>query len=158
MDIMVLFFISFLMGLLAFSLIAKWYVWPYLQSQSREDALIPLLLLHTFRYIGLSFLIPTVVTAQISIHFAYSAGYGDLLAALLAFVAIAALRMRWSIAMLIVWVFNIVGVLDFLNAFYLGLTAGTPADLGAAYYIPIVIVPALLVAHYLIFALLLKKD
>jgi len=44
------------------------------------------------------------------------AAIGDLLAALLAFLGILALRREWRIAIPLVWVFNVEGPLDFLNA------------------------------------------
>ena len=46
------------------------------------------------------------------------AAYGDLLAALLALLAIAALRMAWAGAIPLVWLFNVEGTLDLVNAFY----------------------------------------
>jgi hypothetical protein len=62
----------------------------------------------------------------------------------------------WAIA--IVWVFNIWGTLDLLHAIYQGQIAVgiAPGSLGAAFYIPTVVVPALLVTHALIFWLLLR--
>ena len=55
--------LSILMALTAYGLIAKWYVMPTLGSLPRARALVPLLLFHSFRFIGLAFLIPGV-TAQ----------------------------------------------------------------------------------------------
>ena len=34
------------------------YLWPALRSQSRTNALRPILLLHSFRFVGLAFLVP----------------------------------------------------------------------------------------------------
>jgi hypothetical protein len=84
-----------------------------------------------------------------------AAAYGDLLAALLALGAIAALRAGWTIAIPLVWVFNLVGALDLINALFQGLRHNV--QLGAAYYIPTVAVPALLVTHAMIFAMLLTR-
>jgi hypothetical protein len=88
--------------------------------------------------------------------FAVPAAYGDLLAALLALLlAIAALRMEWPLAIALVWVFNTVGLLDLVNAFYQGLR--NDVQLGAAYYIPTFVVPALLVTHAMIFGMLIRR-
>ena len=58
--------------------------------------------------------------------------------------------------MTLVWLFNIEGTVDLLNAIYLGLATGiTSYQLGAAWFIPTVYVPALLVTHALIFVLLI---
>jgi hypothetical protein len=57
------------------------------------------------------------------------------------------------------WLFNLWGTVDLLNAYILGIALDTePGLFGAAYFIPAVIVPPLLVGHGLIFAVLLRKD
>ena len=69
----------------------------------------------------------------------------------------AALSWRWSVAIPIVWIFNIWGTLDLLNAYYMGVTQiGNPGLFGAGIYIPALYVPLLLVSHVLIFMLLLR--
>jgi hypothetical protein len=52
------------------------------------------------------------------------------------------------------------GTIDFLLAIYEGnlVTHLDPGALGAAFYIPTVVVPPLLVAHVMSFWLLLTKD
>ena len=60
----------------------------------------------------------------------------------------------WSAAILIVWIFNIEGTLDLLNAVTQGLRYTQDGQLAATYFIPAVIVPALLVSHVMLFILL----
>jgi hypothetical protein len=148
--------LSIAMGLVSYGLIAKWYLIPHLRPKRLDEALIPLLLFHSFRYVGLAFLIPGVTTAPLDPAFAKPAAYGDLLAALLALLAIFTLRRGLRGALVLVWVFNIEGFLDLLNALYRGFRLTPDGDLGATYFIPAVIVPALLVTHVLIFWLLLS--
>ncbi len=148
--------LSLVLGLISYSLIASWYVMPALKSLPRAQALKPLLLFHTFRYIGLAFLVPGVAAETLDPSFANPAAYGDLLAAVLALIALVALHFKWVIAIPLVWIFNIEGFLDLINALFQGLRSD--AQLGAAYFIPAVIVPALLVTHFMIFKLLLQKD
>jgi hypothetical protein len=150
--------LSIIMGLLVFGLIAKWYVMPQLSSMSRSAALIPLLLLHSFRYTGMAFLIPGVTWKALDPRFAIPAAYGDLLAAVLALIAIAALRLGWGAAIALVWIFNIVGSIDLINALFQGFQHTPNGHLGSTYFIPAVIVPALLVTHFMIFVLLLKRS
>ena len=83
-------FLSVVMALTAYSLIGKWYVMPILRSLPRPRALEPLLLLHSFRFVGLAFLIPGVTSQPLDARFANPTAYGDLLAALLALLAILA--------------------------------------------------------------------
>ena len=108
--------VSIAIGMLTYGLIARWYVMPALANLSRHDALIPLVLPHAFRYIGLAFLIPGVVSPDVTHDFAVPAAYGDLLASVLALLAAVALKFRWSIAIPAVWIFNLEGSLDALYA------------------------------------------
>ncbi len=159
MKTVALFGLSVLMSFLAFGIVTKLYILPQLRAMRREEAILPLVVPHTFRFVGLSFLIPGVVSPSLPSGFAVPAAYGDLIAAILAVVATFALSVRatWTIAM--VWAFNLWGALDLLNAFYQGLIGVRvrPGSLGAAFYIPTVVVPALLITHGLIFWLLLRR-
>ena len=78
------------------------------------------------------------------------------MAALLALLSIVALRSRWRAALSIVWLFNIVGTLDFANAYYQGYQSKVPLLLGSAWYLPTFLVPALIVAHVMMFRMLMK--
>lgn len=147
-------------GFVAWGVFAAQYIWPAISRRERAEALRPVLVLHAFRYIGLAVLVPGVVSAELSASaFARDLAYGDLLAATLALIALAALRTRWS--GLLVWIFNLVGTADLLNAFYQGSRISlpkTPGSLGAAYFIPVLGVPLLLVTHVLVFRLLMRKQ
>ena len=149
--------ISIVIGLFTYGLIAKWYVVPWMDTVSRAAALSPILLLHGFRYIGLAFVIPGVTATALNPAFAVPAAYGDLIAALLALAAVLALRRALPGTLLLVWVFNIWGTGDLLNALYKGFRLTPDGDLGSTYFIPAVIVPALLVTHFLVFRELLKR-
>jgi hypothetical protein len=159
MEAQVIFGLSVLMGLVVWGLIGARYIWPALRLRPRTEALRPLLLLHAFRYIGLAFLVPGVVSPDLPDVFARPAAYGDLATSLLALFGIATLGSR--LGTIIVWVFNIVGTVDLLNAFYQGDRIGVgiaPGLQGAAYFIPTVLVPLLLVTHVLVFRILLQTD
>jgi hypothetical protein len=95
--------LSLVMSLVSFSLIAKWYIIPWLNARSRSEALTPLLLFHSFRHIGLAFLIVGVTAQPLDPRFSSPAAYGDLLAAVLALIALVAVRGKWSAAMPLVW-------------------------------------------------------
>ena len=59
-----------------------------------------------------------------------------------------------SVAIALCWLFNVVGLLDLVNAFYQGLSNNV--QLGSAYYIPTFIVPALVITHLMIFRMLVR--
>jgi len=123
----------------------------------RQDAFTALVVPHTFRFIGLSFLIPGVVSPSLPAGFAIPAVYGDLGATILALAAIWALAVGTRLVRAILWLLNLWGASDLLLAIYqgqIGVHIG-PGSLGAAYFIPTVIVPGLLVTHAMMFWLLL---
>jgi hypothetical protein len=154
----VAFDVSVLLGFVVWGIIGAREMWPALRSKPRAEALRPLLLLHAFRFIGLVFLVPGVVSPDLPGGFARPAAYGDLATSILALLALAALGTQ--LGTILVWVFNIVGTVDLLNAFYqadrLGV-GGAPGLQGAAYFIPTVLVPLLLVTHVLVFRILLRS-
>jgi uncharacterized membrane protein len=149
--------ISVALGFIAWGVVAALYIWPELRGRSRIDALRPLLVLHSFRFEGLVFLVPGVVSPDLPAAFAHAAAYGDIAAATLALLSLATLRSKWGVA--VIWIFNIWGSFDLLNAFYQANGAGLLAgQLGAAYFIPTVFVPLLFITHTLMFRILLQGD
>jgi hypothetical protein len=156
MPAIALFGIGIAFSFVAWALVAAHFIWPALRERSRADALRPLLILHSFRFAGLSFLVPGVVSPDLPAGFAFDAAYGDLAAAILALLSLATLRSSLGIPLL--WIFNVWGSIDLLNAFYQANAGGlVPGQLGAAYFIPTVVVPLLLITHGLMFRLLLQR-
>ncbi len=131
---------------------ARIYLVPNIGKFSVQAILTPILLLHSFRHLGLMFLAPGGIYPGMPLQFANPAAYGDLLAAALAMAAILAGTPRW-----LVWVFNVVGTVDLLLAITLATIYGAPAFMGPAYWIPAFWVPALLVTHYLVFVVLTTR-
>jgi hypothetical protein len=158
MNSLLIFVVQVILGFATLGLLARWYVGPRLAGLPLETALQPLLSFHTLRYVGLVFLAPTVVAPSLSQTFAVPAALGTTLAGLLALAAIAALRARSRLAIPLTWVFSAVGLGDLANAFYQALGGSIVNNLGAAYYIPIVVVPAAVVSHVMILGLLLHRS
>jgi hypothetical protein len=71
-----------------------------------------------------------------------------------------ALSARASWAIPLAWLLSIVGSVDLLYAYYDGVfgVGLAPGVMGAAVYIPIVVVPPLLIAHAMMFRLLLRGE
>jgi hypothetical protein len=157
MNIQALFGLSIFMSFIAFGLVTHLYIRPRLRILERDDALIPLVVPHTFRFIGLSFLVPGVVSPSLPSALTAPAAYGDFVAAILAVAATVALSRRASFAISLVWLFSVWGTTDLLFAFYHGLFGElNPSALGAAFFIPTAVVPPLLITHGLIFWLLVR--
>jgi hypothetical protein len=151
------FFASIAFSLIAWGMVAARYIWPELRIRRRAEALRPLLMLHSFRFVGLAFLVPGVVSTDLPSAFAHSAAYGDIIAAILALLALILLPSASGVV--IAWIFNIWGTADLFNAFYQANHAGRIAgQLGATYFIPTFIVPLLLITHGLGFRILLQHQ
>ncbi len=82
--------INLLFSTLVFWIAARVYVLPKLGELRPRSVLLPILLLHAFRHLGLMFLAPGATYAGMPHEFAYPAAFGDLLAAVLAVAAIPA--------------------------------------------------------------------
>ena len=149
MDIQHIFLTQFVLSVVVFSLIARWYFLPWTVSKSTQQALVPLVVPHMFRYIGLAFLVPHLVGSSMRGDFAVAAAYGDLASALLAMLAVFALRYEWRISIPLVWLFNIVGSFDLVNAIR---QVDVVPQLGVVRFIPTFVVPVLVVTHFMIFA------
>ena len=147
---------NLLFSTLVFWVAARLYVLPRLHEWKPRTVLLPILLLHSFRHLGLMFLAPGATYPGIPMPFAYPAAFGDLLAALLALVAIPAVAMNWRSARHLVWIFNVEGTLDLIAAITLATIYGAHVFMGPAYWIPAFWVPALLVTHYITFLILIK--
>jgi len=148
--------INLLFSTLVFWIAAKIYLIPKLHELKPRSVLLPILLLHAFRHLGLMFLAPGGTYAGLAPQFSYPAAFGDLLAALLAVVAIPAVALNARAARLLVWVFNVEGTADLIAAIALATVYGAAAHMGPAYWIPAFWVPALLVTHYITFTVLLR--
>ena len=125
------------------------YVWPKLKTMDRAEAQRAIATLHSFRFFGLVFILPGVVGRNLPAGFATFAAYGDFATGLLAMLALLTIRVR-SVYRLFVVAFNLVGASDIIVDYYHGNQLGLPAlagELGAAYVIPIIYVPALMITH-----------
>ena len=153
MDTLAIFGLQFSLSLIVFGLLARWKLVPWLEALPQLQGLFWLTVPHAFRHIGMVFLVPGVVAQQLPDGFAKAAAYGDLATAVLALLALVALQKGSTAAVPMVWIFNMVGTVDLLNA----LRHDEVVPLfGAAWYIPTFIVPLLLVSHAVIFVRLLR--
>jgi hypothetical protein len=160
MNAFALFGASILASFVSSAVAARLFAWPRLQNTDPNRALTLLVAPHMFlRFIGLSFLVPGVVSPLLPAGFAVPAAYGDFIAGILAIVATIALVTRTSWATNGVWLFNIWGSADLLFAFYQARRVGIqPGMLGGAFFIVTALVPPLLVTHALVLGLLVRRQ
>jgi len=126
-----------------FAMIAVWYVVPWLTSQTRAGALVPLLWVQAFRHIALQ-----IFSAQ-QFGFAVSNSTrdhivaGDLIGMLLAVAAISALHYRLRMATLLIWLLVVETIFDLVYTAALGLreqlyaSASSVTWLIVSFYVPL---------------------
>ncbi|AIE85688.1 hypothetical protein [Fimbriimonas ginsengisoli] len=155
-----IFLVDLVTGYVVATLFAIHYFWPKVKSMDRLSANRLIATIHSFRYYGLTFLLPGVVGAHLPSDFAVTAAYGDFLAATLAIGALVSYR-RPKIFWPMVWLFNLAGmadlVIDTANAVRLDLPS-VSGQLGANFAIPTIYVPVLFVTHVVAFGLLLRGE
>ena len=146
--------INLILSLGVFYMAYHWMLKPVLPRINPIAVLTPILLLHAFRHLGMMFISPGVASPDIPWQFAWPAAAGDFLAASLAMVAVTLLQRKSSLAIPALWLFNVVGSLDFASAIILSRVFQASSFLGAAYWIPVFWVPMLIVGHIIIFNML----
>lgn len=155
-----LFQLHLVLGYVAWLLCFRAYVWPRLKSMDPFEAHRAIATLHSFRFFGLVFILPGVVSPHLPASFAVFAAYGDFATGVLAMLALLAVRLR-ALFWLFVVAFNVVGATDLILDYYHAVEADLPAragDLGAMYAIPIIYVPVLMITHVAAFYLMLRPQ
>ena len=137
-----------------FYVAARLYLLPLIPRFRPQQILVPILLLHSMRHLGMMFLTRGATYPGLPSEFAYEAAFGDLVTAIIAFVAIPLVLSGSGLAKPVVWVFNIVGTADLIVAITTATIYNAPPAMGPAYWIPALWVPLLLVTHCVTFVLL----
>lgn len=157
MDSPQIFWMQILTSVFVCTIVAVWYVWPYLTTLSRNSALTPLLWVHVPRYVGMTLLVTGMVDPTLAREFRSNAAYGDLIEAALALVSIFALRINWRVAVPLVWVTNTWGFLDLLNGLRGVVQLNVPSyNLATFWYVYTFYAPLVIVSHLMMFGILLK--
>ena len=140
-----------------FYVAARLYLLPLIPRVRPQKILVPILLLHSTRHLGMMFLTRGATYPGLAAEFAYPAALGDLLTATIALVTIPIVLRGSTLAKPAVWFFNVVGTVDLLFAKVLAPIHNAPVAMGPAYWIPAFWVPLLLVTHYVTFLLLTRR-
>jgi hypothetical protein len=144
------------LSLILFVLIARWYVAPRLAGRPRNQAILPLLWIHAFRYAPLTLLAPGQADPRIPAGVINVVAYGDFVAALVAILALVAVKLQLRSATALIWVFSVVSVADLVFStaralgsemykFYLGWSWYI-----VNFYVPMLIVSQIMIVHYLL--------
>jgi len=149
--------LQFTLSLLGYAALGLWFVRPWLQTKPRATALAILVVPQTFRFIGVTLLVPGVVGPGLPEAFARHTAIGDIIITVLAWLSLISLRAGWRFAIPAVWLFNLVGLGDLLLNLGHGVRLQVASQLGAAWFGPAFIVPGMLVIHVLVFVFLVRS-
>jgi hypothetical protein len=155
-----LFQTQLVLGYVAWLLCFGAYGLPWLKSMDRVAAQRAIATLHSFRFFGLVFILPGVVSPNLPADFAVFAAYGDFATGVLAMLALLTVRIS-PLLWLFVVAFNLVGTVDLIVDYYDAIQVGLPAHaewLGATYAIPIIYVPLLMITHIAAFYFLVRPQ
>ena len=144
-----IFQMQLVLGYVAWLLCFRVYILPRLRSMDRFEAHRAIATLHSFRFFGLVFILPGIVSPNLPASFATFAAYWDLATGVLAMLALLAVKIR-PLFWLLVVAFNLVGTADLILDYYHAVRIGLPAiagQLGLTYGIPIIYVPILMITH-----------
>lgn len=155
-----LFRIQLVLGYVAWLLCFGVYIMPRLKNMDMVAAQRAIATLHSFRFFGLVFILPGVVGPNLPAGFATFAAYWDLATGVLAIFALFTVRIR-PLFWVFVVAFNLVGAVDLILDYYHAIQSGLPAiagQMGAAYAIPVIYVPLLMITHVTAFYLLVRRQ
>ena len=155
----ILFQTHLVLGYVAWLLCFSAYVWPWLKLMDRVAVQRAIATLHSFRFFGLVFILPGIVSPNLPASFAVFAAYGDFATGVLAMLALLTVRMR-ALFWLFVVAFNLVGTADLIVDYYHAIQVDLPAHaewLGSTYAIPIIYVPLLMITHIVAFYFLARR-
>lgn len=155
----IIFALQSVLGYVACLLCFNVYILPRLKLMEPIEAQRAIATLNSFRFMGLVVLLPGVVGPNLPSSLATVAGYWDLATGMLAILALLSVRVR-PLFWLLVVTFNVVGLVDLILTYYHAVRVNLPAQagqLGAAYVIPILYVPALMITHVAAVYLMLRR-
>jgi hypothetical protein len=156
----IIFLTQLVLGYVACLLAFRTYAMPRLKAMDQVDAQRTIATFHSFRFFGLVFILPGVVGPGLPAAFASFAAYWDFATGVLAILALLSVKRR-PVFWLFVAVFNLVGMIDLVLDYYHAIRLGLPemaGQLGAAYVIPVIYVPALMITHIAAFYLFLRPQ
>lgn len=158
MDNFIIINLQALVGTIGIILGFRWWIKPRLANLTLEEALLPFVYLNIFRYLGLSFMAKEQFYDGFPTEFLTTVGLLDFTTAILAIIAAIALKSKWRFAMPLVWVFNIVGFGDLINAFpqFFGLKL-YDQNLGFIWLMFVTYGLATFLSHIYIFTRLIKS-
>jgi hypothetical protein len=150
--------LQYLVALATYVVIFRIYLQPWFKSQPFATAVLPLLLLHAFRYLGLTLMVPGQIDPVVSRDALQIMAWGDFASGVAALLAAIAIHHRWSSATTLVALFSLIGIGDLIVVGFTATAAGVFfADMGAMWFVNVIYAPVMLLSQiYVAYRLVLK--
>ncbi len=146
-------------SIIIFYLLCKWFLIPNINTENKNDVLSLLLIINIFRYLPLSLYMPGQVSADFPDHVKEIVAFGDFVSGILALISALLLKSKNKGAILFVWVFSMVSIMDMFLALYFAMSAKVyELNLGVNYFTVSVYVPMLIVVQTMILKILITKN
>jgi len=155
-----IFRIHLILGYVAWALAFFAYFLPRFRTMSRFEVQRFIATLHGFRFFGLVFILPGFVGPHLPQPFGVVAAWGDFATGVLAVLALMTQRIR-PLFWLFVVAYTFTGMADLLADYYDATIEKLPAvagEMGAAYIIPVIYVPLLMITHLAALYWLVRRD
>jgi hypothetical protein len=152
-----LFALQLVWFLVAWTAVFALFVAPKLRDLDADDALAICIAPQLFRVLGVGLLVPNLAPG-LPHEFALPTAIGDSLTAVLALVAVVALKQRWGVARKVAWACNVVGAADLAIALPHAAAIGAAQYLHTQWYVPVLVVPLMVVSHVAAFRILRARS
>ena len=140
--------LQYLPAIGTFIVIYRIYLRQWFRSRPMHAAVLPLLLLHAFRYLGLTLIVPGQMDPALAMEGLSVMAWGDYASGATALLAAIAVHHRWPVATAMVTLFTVIGIGDFIVVGYTAVTIGVVfADMGTMWYVLVIFAPALLLSQ-----------
>ena len=156
MEIVQIFGVQFVGALLAWSLVATVWIRPAITTWHRNRQLALWTTPLMFRFLGIG-LMSANLAPGLDETFARNTAIGDGLTSVLAILALVALRKKWRFGMAIAVAAHVVGAGDLLIALPHAAQVKAATNMTAQWYVPAVVVPLMIVSHFMAFRALLAR-
>jgi hypothetical protein len=147
--------IQFSMAIAVYLLIFRTYLQPWFEMRDFDAAVMPLLMVHVFRYLGLALLVTGQVDEAVSRDALSIMAYGDLASGVCALLAVIAISAGSRFVVPLVVLFSIVGIADLITIGPTALNAGViVSPIGTMWFFLVIFAPILLLSHiYILYRL-----
>ena len=145
------------MAVCTYILIYRVYLRDWFNARDFGPAILPLLILHSFRYLGLSLFVTGQVAPEVPREALQIIAWGDFASGFAALIAAIAISKAAKVGPFLVLLFSVIGIGDMMVVFPTAINAGVfDVDIGTMWFLSVIYAPSLLLSHIFIVYRLFK--